>query len=60
LLFGPSVRALVTAALFEIGRSAEQATALWTAATIDTGLEGDRARSLIEQVTDIRITAETG
>jgi hypothetical protein len=56
LLFGPSVRALVLDTLFEIGRSTEQAAALWKAATTDTGSEGDRARSLVEQVTDIRVT----
>lgn len=43
LLFGPSVRALVIDTLFEVGRSTEQATALWTAATTDTSPEGDRA-----------------
>ena len=40
--------------------STEQGTVLWTAATTDAGPEGDRARLLIEQVTDIRITVKAG
>jgi hypothetical protein len=59
LLFGPSVRAAVVDTLFEIGHSAEDAAALWTAATTATGPHGDRARRLIEEATDIRITVET-
>jgi hypothetical protein len=58
LIFGPSVRALIVDALFETGRSTEQAAALWTTATTDVGPKGDQARSLIEQVTDIKIAVE--
>jgi hypothetical protein len=60
LLFGPSVRKISVDALFETGRTTEQAAALWTAATTDTGPVGDRARALIKVVTDIEITIEGG
>ena len=60
LLFGSSVRARVIDTLFEIGRSADDAAALWTAATTDAGPHGDRARRVIELATDIRITVEAG
>jgi hypothetical protein len=58
LLFGPSVRTFVVDTLFEIGLEKEKAAALWTAATTDTGPDGDRARQFIERATNIGITIQ--
>lgn len=58
LLFGPSLRSFVVTTLFEIGRSADDAEKLWTAATTDIGPEGNAARKLIDQTTHIQITIE--
>jgi hypothetical protein len=55
-LFSPDVRAVVIDTLFGIGRSREDAAALWQTATTDPGPQGARARHLIEQATDISIT----
>jgi len=56
LLLGSNIHAFVTDTLFEIGRSPEEAAALWTAATTDPGPAGATARHLIEQATSISIT----
>ena len=58
LLFGPSLRSFVVTRLFEIGRSADDAEKLWTAATTDTGPDGDAARKLIDHATHIHITIQ--
>jgi hypothetical protein len=55
LLFGLSLRAYV---VFLSGRSTEEAERLWTAATTDTGPEGEAARKLVRQATDIQITLQ--
>jgi hypothetical protein len=60
MLIGPSLRSAVVTTLFHIGYTIEQAKGLWRDATTDTGPDGDQARRLIEQATDIAITIETG
>jgi hypothetical protein len=57
-LFGPSVQDFVIDTLFEIGRSREEAATLWATATTDPGPDGEQARQLIEQATEIHITIE--
>jgi hypothetical protein len=58
VVIGPSLRASVVSTLFHIGYTMEQAKGLWRDATTDIGPDGDGARQLIEQATDIAITIE--